>query len=180
MTDLIVIAYETEQQGSEALEVVQRLQRLEALRLVDAAVVVKDQQGEIKIKQTLEHRNTGTVAAWGGFWGLLIGLLFLSPILLGVVGALVGAVIGKTQDLGIDNKFIKEVGDSLEPGNSALCMLVLEAKQDEVIDELRQMGGTVFQTSLSTESEEKLRQALEHDEVRRAAEDTFYPGVLKS
>jgi uncharacterized membrane protein len=178
MTDLIVIAYETEQKGSEALEVVQRLQRLEMLRLVDAAVVVKNQQGEVKIKQTLEQRNTGTVAAWGGFWGLLIGLLFLSPILLGVVGALVGAVIGKTQDLGIDNKFIKEVGDSLEPGNSALCMLVLDAKQDEVMDELRQMGGTVFQTSLSREGEEKLRQALENDEVRRAAEDTFYPGVL--
>ena len=57
-------------------------------------------------------------------------------------------------------------------------MLVAEAKQDEVIHELREMGGTVFRTSLSKESEDKLRQALENDEVRRAAEDTFYPGVL--
>ena len=130
MTELIVIAYDTEQKGFEALEVAERLQRLELLRLVDAAVVVKDQDGKVKIKQTLEQSKTGTAAAWGALWGLLIGLLFLSPILWGIVGGLLGAVIGKTQDLGIDNKFIKEVGDSLEPGNSALCMLVLEAIGD--------------------------------------------------
>ena len=78
------------------------------------------QDGMVKIKQTLEKSKTGTAAAWGALWGLLIGLLFLSPIFWGLVGGLLGAVIGKTQDLGIDNEFIKEVGDSLEPGKSAL------------------------------------------------------------
>ena len=173
MTELIVIAYDTEQQGFETLEVAERLQRLELLRLVDAAVVVKDQDGKVKIKQTLEQSKTGTAAAWGALWGLLIGLLFLSPILWGVVGGLLGAVIGKTQDLGIDNEFIKEVGDSLEPGKSALCMLVLEAIGDREMDELGKMGGTIFKTSLSADAEEKLRQALEHDSVRQAAEDTL-------
>lgn len=173
MSDLIVITYDTEQKGFEALEAAERLQKLELIRLVDAAVAVKDQEGNVKIKQTLEQSKTGTAAAWGGLWGLLIGLLFLTPIVWGVVGALLGAIIGKTQDLGIDNKFIEEVGDSLESGNSALCMLVLEAKGDNVMDELGKMGGTIFQTSLSTDAEEKLRQALEHDKVRQAAEDTL-------
>lgn len=173
MPDLIVIAYDSEQTGFEALDVADRLQKRELLRLIDAAVVVKDQQGKVTIKQTLEHRKTGTAAAWGGFWGLLVGLLFVGPILLGIVGAILGALIGKSQDLGIDNKFIQEVGDSLEPGNSALCMLVLEAKEDKVLDEMRKIGGTVFQTSLSKENEEKLRQALENDDVREAAEDSL-------
>ena len=173
MPDLIVIAYDSEQTGFEALDVADRLQKRELLRLIDAAVVVKDQQGKVTIKQTLEHRKTGTAAAWGGFWGLLVGLLFVGPILLGIVGAILGALIGKSQDLGIDNKFIQEVGDSLEPGNSALCMLVLEAKEDPVLDELRKMGGTVFQTSLSEENEEKLRQVLQNDDVREAAEDSL-------
>ena len=176
MSDLIVITYDTEQKGFEALEVAERLQRLELIRLVDAAVAVKDEEGEVTIKQTLEQRKTGTAAAWGGLWGLLLGLLFLNPIVLGVVGVLLGAVIGRTQDLGIDNRFIKEVGDSLEPGNSALCMLVLEAIGDEVRDELGEMGGTIFQTSLSTQAEEKLRQALEDDKVRQVAEDTLELG----
>jgi uncharacterized membrane protein len=173
MSDLIVIAYDTEEKGFEALDTAERLQRLELLRLVDAAVVVKDQQGKVKIKQTLEQSKTGTAAAWGALWGLLIGLIFINPILLGAVGGLLGAIIGKTQDLGIDNEFIQEVGDSLEPGNSALCMLVLDAKGDKVMDELGKMGGTVFQTSLSEGAEEKLRQALENDKVRQAAEDSL-------
>lgn len=173
MPDLVVIAYDSEQTGFEALDVADRLQKRELLRLIDAAVVVKDQQGKVTIKQTLEHRKTGTAAAWGGFWGLLVGFLFVGPILLGIVGAILGALIGKSQDLGIDNKFIQEVGDSLEPGNSALCMLVLEAKEDQVLDELRKMGGTVFQTSLSEENEEKLRQVLQNDDVREAAEDSL-------
>ncbi len=173
MSDLIVIAYDTEEKGFEALETVDRLQRLQQLRLVDAAVAVKDQKGKVTIKQTLEHNNTGTAAAWGGFWGLLIGLLFLSPIFLGVIGALLGALIGKSQDIGIDNKFIKEVGDSLKPGNSALCMLVLDVTEDKVMPELRKLGGTVFQTSLSKESEDKLKTALEHDKVREAAQENL-------
>lgn len=173
MSDLIVITYGTTQTGFEALETVERLQRLQLLRLVDAAVIEKDQQGKVKIKQTLEHRKTGTAAAWGGFWGLLLGLLFLGPIFWGVIGALLGALIGKHQDLGIDNTFIKEVGDSLEPGNSALCMLLMEKASDKVIDELSEMGGTVFQTSLSEEDEQTLRQALEHDGVREAAADSL-------
>ena len=176
MSDLIVITYDTEQKGFEALEVAERLQRLELIRLVDAAVAVKDEEGKATIKQTLEQRKTGTAAAWGGLWGLLLGLLFLNPIVLGVVGALLGAIVGRTQDLGIDNRFIEEVGDSLEPGNSALCMLVLEAIGDEVRDDLGKMGGTIFQTSLSTQAEEKLRQALEDDKVRQAAEDTLELG----
>jgi len=173
MSELIVITYDTEQKGFEALEVAERLQRLEQVRLVDAAIAVKDQEGKVTIKQTLEQRKTGTAAAWGGVWGLLLGLLFLTPVVLGVLGAILGAIIGRTQDLGIDNKFIQEVGDSLEPGDSALCMLVLEAPVDEVIDELGKTGGTVFQTSLSEGAEEKLRQALENDEVRQVAEDSL-------
>jgi uncharacterized membrane protein len=176
MSDLIVITYDTEQKGFEALEAAERLERLELLRLVDAAVAVKDEAGKVKIKQTLEQSKTGTAAGWGALWGLLLGLLFLNPLVLGVVGAVLGAIIGKTQDLGIDNKFIQEVGDSLEPGNSALCMLVLNVKGDKVMDELGKMGGTVFQTSLSTDAEEKLRQALEDDKVRQAAEDSLELG----
>jgi uncharacterized membrane protein len=173
MSDLIVITYDTEQTGFEALEIAERLQRLQLLRLVDAAVVVKDQEGKVKIKQTLEQSKTGTAAGWGALWGLLLGLLFLTPLGLGVVGGILGAIIGKTQDLGIDNQFINEVGDSLSPGDSALCMLVLEALGDKEMEELGKLGGTIFQTSLSTDAEEKLRQALEDEKVRQAAEDAL-------
>ena len=104
---------------------------------------------------------------------MLIGLLFWTPLLWGIIGALLGAVIGKTSDLGIDNKFIKDVGDSLDPGGSALFLLVIEATEDKALEGLSKYGGQVYQTSLSNEDEEALKAALDTGEVKAAAEDNL-------
>jgi uncharacterized membrane protein len=177
MSDLIVITYDTEQAGLDALVEVQRLQKMQLLALEDAAVAVKNKKGKVKVKQTLESMNTGAATSWGLFWGLLIGLLFLAPIFFGLFGALMGLIAGKSSDLGIDNKFIKEVGDSLDPGNAALFMLVISATEDKVIEELSKTGGHLFQTSLSQEDEDKLRQALEHDQVKASANEMVHDDV---
>lgn len=87
------------------------------------------------------------------------------------MGALLGYILGKATDVGIDDKFIKEVGESLDIGQSALFMLVVEATQDKVLDALSKFGGDVYQTSLSNEDEEKLKKALEHDNVKAAADE---------
>ncbi|MCP4166007.1 MAG: DUF1269 domain-containing protein [Chloroflexi bacterium] len=173
MSELIVLAYKGEDTANQALEELDRLQKLELIQLEDAAVVVKNQKGKVKVKQTLEKKYTGASAVWGGFWGLLIGLLFLNPLLWGLIGAAMGALFSKGADLGIDNKFMKEVGDSMEPGDSALFMLVVKATKDKVIPELQKYGGTVYQTSLSNEDEAKLKQALSKDEVKAVAEDSL-------
>ena len=81
--------------------------------------------------------------------------------------------MGKMTDIGIDNNFMKEVGNSLETGDSALFLLVIKATPDKVLPELEKFGGTVFQTSLSKDAEAKLQKALEHEHVSAAAEDTL-------
>ena len=171
MSDLFAITYADEQSGRSAFESLDHLQKLKLLTLEDAALAIKDQKGRVKVTQTLENAHTGSAAIWGGFWGLLIGLLFLAPIFWGLVGALLGGLLGKTTDLGIDNKFIEEVGDALEPGGSALFMLVAKATPDKVISELQKFGGTVYQTSLSNEDEANLKKALEHDQVSASADE---------
>jgi uncharacterized membrane protein len=169
MATLIAITYDKEQTGFDALNKLAELSKLQLITLADAAVAVKDQKGKVKVKQTLENQIAGSSAVWGGFWGLLIGLLFLAPIFWGLFGALMGYIFGKAGDVGIDDKFIKQVGDSLDPGESALFMLVVEATADKVLDEMSAFGGEVYQTSLSKEDEEKLKKALEHDNVSDAA-----------
>ena len=78
-------------------------------------------------------------------------------------------MIGKRTDIGIDNQFIKEVGDSLEVGDSALFLLVVDVTPDKVMPELEKFGGTVYSTSLSMEAEENFKKALEHDHVNAGA-----------
>jgi uncharacterized membrane protein len=171
MSTLIAIVYDKEQTGFDALNKLGEMQKMQLIQLADAAVATKDTKGKVKIKQTLENQVSGSAAIWGGFWGLLIGLLFLAPIFWGLMGALLGFILGKSGDVGIDDKFIKEVGDSLDPGESALFMLVVEATTDKVLDEMSQFGGQVYQTSLSKEDEEKLQKALEHEDVSAAADE---------
>jgi hypothetical protein len=55
------------------------------------------------------------------------------------------------------------------PGQSALRVLVVEATADKVMDEMKQFGGTGYQTSLSKEDEENMRKVLEHKSVSAAA-----------
>ena len=76
------------------------------------------------------------------------------------VGAATGAIAGKFTDVGIDDKFIKEVGETIEPGHSALFLLVRDVTPDKVIDEVKKFNPTVLRTSLSQEEEAKLRDAF--------------------
>jgi uncharacterized membrane protein len=71
----------------------------------------------------------------------------------------------KFSDIGVDDKFIKDVGDTIEPGHSALFLLVVSATGDKVMEQLEGTQATVLQTSLSKEAEAKLREHFAADEI---------------
>jgi uncharacterized membrane protein len=93
-------------------------------------------------------------------WGLLIGLLFFVPFLGLALGAGLGVLSGKLSDYGIDDKFAKQIATTMQPNTSAIFMLVRRSTPDKVVPELAQYGGTILQTSLPKETEEKLQEAL--------------------
>ena len=112
------------------------------------------------------YNLTASGAVGGGFWGVLIGLIFMNPLLGLVVGAGAGAVAGALSDVGINDDFMKQ---KLTPGTSALFVLVDSDLTDKVLDALRGTGGTVLQSSLSHEDEAKLQAAL--NSARAAQKD---------
>ncbi|WP_191965923.1 MULTISPECIES: DUF1269 domain-containing protein [Haloferax] len=134
------------------------LQKQELIKLDDAAIVVRKENGKTKVDQAVSLVGTGALG--GAFWGMLIGLLFLAPWLGLAVGAVTGALSGKFADYGIDDDFIKEVGDTIEPGHSALFLLVRESQSERVVPELEALAPKVLQTNLSPEQEDALREAF--------------------
>jgi uncharacterized membrane protein len=106
------------------------------------------------------YNLTAAGAASGGMWGALIGLIFLNPLFGFAIGATAGAVSGALRDIGIDDNFMKELGQTLKPGTAALCVLIRHVTADKVVEEIRQYGGTLIKTNLSHENEAKLRDAL--------------------
>jgi uncharacterized membrane protein len=167
MSQLIVLTFPTETGAQQALSTVGSLQKQNLIALDDAATVTRGQDGKPKVKQATSLVGAGTLG--GAFWGMLIGLLFFMPWLGLAVGAVTGALAAKFSDIGIDDNFIKEVGQKIQPGMSALFMLVRSATADKVIDALRPLNPEVAQTSLSTEQEQKLREAFSGNTESEAA-----------
>ena len=163
MSELVVFAFSTETGAQEMGETVKSLQKQELIKLADAAYVVRKPDGKAKVKQA--QSLVGAGALGGAFWGMLIGLLFFMPWLGLAIGAVTGALAGKFSDIGIDDNFIKEVGNTIEPGHSALFLLIAQWTEDKVLAELCKFDATVVRTSLSTEDEEKLKAAFSaHEE----------------
>ena len=130
MSELIALAFQSPTGAQEALATLATLQQQELIKLSDAATVVRDADGKPKIKQA--QSLVGAGALGGAFWGMLIGILFFVPFVGLAIGALAGAFAGKFSDVGIDDKFIKEVGSTIQPGQSALFMMVESWTEDRV------------------------------------------------
>ena len=163
MSELVVLAFDTETGAEDMRLELMDLQKQKIITLEDAAVVVRKQDGKVKVKQA--QSLVGAGALGGAFWGMLIGLIFWMPWLGLAAGALGGALGGALKDTGVDDKFIKEVGDTIEPGHSALFLLVSQSTPDKLEDELRKYDATVLQTSLSKEDEAKLRDLFGAEDV---------------
>ena len=159
MSTFVAIQYDDPFKAQEVRLALVKLQREYLIDLEDAVVAVKDDGGKIKLHQAMNLTAAGTVS--GGFWGTLVGMLFLNPLLGAAVGASAGAVSGALSDVGIDDKFMKKLAESLQPSSSVLFVLVRKATPDKVVEEIKQFGGTVLQTSLSHEDQAKLQAALD-------------------
>ena len=158
MATLVVLAFKDETGAAEMRDKLVGLQKQQIISLSDAAVVVRRQDGKVKVKQAVSLVGAGALG--GAFWGMLIGLLFWAPWLGLAIGAASGALGGALADTGVDDKFIKEVGNTIEPGHSALFLMVESATTDKVLDAIQGTEAEVLQTSLSHEDEEKLKAAF--------------------
>jgi uncharacterized membrane protein len=158
MSTLVVIGYDDMFKAEEIRLKLLKMQKDYLVDLEDAVVAVKDEKGKVRLHQAVNLTAAGALG--GGFWGTLIGLIFLNPLLGLAVGAAAGAVSGALSDVGIDDKFMKDLATNMTPGSSVLFVLVRKATPDKVLEELKGSGGNVLKTSLSHDDEAKLQAAL--------------------
>ena len=158
MIELIVLVFADEEGALQMRDKLLAVRKERLLQLADAAIAIRQQDGKVKVKQL--SNLVGTGAFGGAFWGLLIGLLLAVPGLGLLAGAAAGAIIGGLADYGVDDKFIKEVGNSIEPGQSALFLMVHTENLAKLADQFAEFNPTVLQTTLSEEAEAQLRDAF--------------------
>jgi len=159
MAELIVLSFKDTNRADQVIPEIERMQGEGLIQLADWARVIRRPDGKIDVRQATSTAGAG--AAGGALFGMLFGLLFLMPLAGLALGAATGAIVGHFADYGIDNKFIKDVGNQITPGTSALFLYVVQVTTDKVVERLQQYEPTVIRTSLSADAEERLRAAMQ-------------------
>ncbi len=158
MSDLVAIVYPSEARAEEVRQRLIQLQKEYLISINDAVIAVKTDTGAIKLNQLVNTTAMGAIS--GSFWGLLIGVLFLNPIVGVALGAASGALGGALSDFGINDSFMKDLAAHIQPGNAVLFVLIKSMTADKVINEIKDSGGVVLKTSLDETKEKVLRDAL--------------------
>jgi uncharacterized membrane protein len=162
MSNLIVLTFDDTAQAGQAFDALKKAQSGGHLKIDDAAVIVKQVSGKVEIKNQMD-----TGVKWGAVGGGVLGLMLASvffPLAGLAIGALSGALIGKALDMGVDQKFVKDVTETLKPGSSALFVIGSSDDPAVVLAALRPFQGTIYQTTLPTEAVEALHDALKKKE----------------
>jgi uncharacterized membrane protein len=159
MATLTAFKFATPDGAGQMLDKIKSLQKMELIKLQDAAIVTWPVgKKSPKTKQLVNMAGMG--AMQGAFWGMLFGLIFFVPFFGLAVGAAMGALGGKMADYGIDDNFIKQSRDKITEGTSALFLLTSDAVQDKMLDELKGFKFELISSNLTKEQEEQLKAAF--------------------
>ncbi|MCA1400218.1 DUF1269 domain-containing protein [Bradyrhizobium sp. BRP56] len=157
MSDLVAIVYPSEAKAEEVRQKIFKLQSEYLITISDAVIAVKTGDS-VKLSQLVNTTMTG--AASGSFWGLLLGMVFLNPLLGVALGAGAGALSGALIDFGIRDQFMKDLASKVKSGDAVLFLLIQSMTSDKVLNAIKDAGGIVLTTSLDEKREQHLRDAL--------------------
>jgi uncharacterized membrane protein len=159
---LIAIGYPDETTAAAAADEARAMARDLGIEREAIAVISRNRGGGYQVDTN--HRPGPAGATWGLFWGLLFGVLFFVSVLDTAVGAGLGALLTKVAKSGIDREFQVQVRDLLQPGTSALFLLVDGTAPDRVVEPLQRYGGTVLKSPISKDQERALQAALQGEQ----------------
>ncbi|HEX9022981.1 MAG TPA: DUF1269 domain-containing protein [Geobacteraceae bacterium] len=157
MSELIVAGFRGEFTADEVLLDLLKMKQIHLIDLDYAVVVARRDDGSIRARHNnvLVHAD----AAAGGQWGTL----FAGPvgfIIGGVIGAVIGETVYELKRIGIEDDFIKEVAQVIEPGSSAIFIRVRKSLSDKVVEELRNFNAKLLRAALTITSEAELMREL--------------------
>jgi uncharacterized membrane protein len=158
MNQLIVIAFDHFDDARNAMKGLRDLEHERRIRFEDTAIVERDPDGTAHVTNEVSG-TTETAAVAGAIIGGL--LMFAFPPAGIAIGAALGAAVGASLGTGVSGDFVNEVKTTLRPGRSALFLVVKQSDADSLMAVLRTYQGDLIQTTLDTDGEEALRQALE-------------------
>lgn len=141
--NILAVVLDKPSRASELLLALANLRSEGKIGLHDAVIVAKDEGGHTRIVETVDVTPAKGALA-GTWWGMLAGLIVGGPVFFGAAigGAAAGALYGKLVDRGLEDQWVKDMAAWIDPGTSALLLLVDAGFDHAVIEELKRFEGT--------------------------------------
>jgi len=150
---VVILTFDEMEKAGQVLASVHKLEEEHLLNLKDSAVVVKDENGDMKAHEAARF-STSRGLATGGALGFMLGAALGGPVGGILVGAAAGAWAAKKVDLGINNKRIEEVAADMPHSSSALFLQITKAERKGLLLALvRKSGGKVIEVEFSDSDE---------------------------
>ena len=149
---LIVAAFNDEKAADQALEALRQAKKEKLIGILDAAVIRRDEKNKLHLKETADVGG-GKGALAGGMVGAVLGLIAgPAGLLVGAAaGAITGGVAGKAIDAGIPDERLKEIGEALKPGTSAIVAIIEHRWVAEIENQLAEAGAQVVTEALKAD-----------------------------
>lgn len=163
---LIGVSFEDAFRAQEFLTAMTRLASKQRLRLRDAVFVAKDDQGEVRVQETVDLQ-AGRTALSGAMWTGLLGLIVGGPVgwVAGMgLGAGAGAITAKVVDLGVPDEWVEWFRAAVHEGTTTVVVLAEDVDVSALHDELTRFAGAeLVHATLPGSAIDSLRSALAGD-----------------
>lgn len=154
--ELVVAAFPQEDGASQALKELKEAKKQDLIHIRDAAVIRRDEKNKLHISETgdMSGRKGAVV---GGIVGAAVGLIAAPAVLVaGAVGATVGGLAAKLRDSGFPDERLRDIGDALKPGTSALVAVIEHTWVAQIEHELAQYGAQVMTEAIKSDVAQQL------------------------
>ncbi|MFO7682801.1 MAG: DUF1269 domain-containing protein [Chloroflexota bacterium] len=148
--ELIVAAFQDEDGAETAYKELKQAKKEQLIKILDAAVIRRDEKNKLHIKD-VKDVGGGKGAGIGLLVGGAIGLLAGPVLLVGAAGALVGGLAAKMRDGGFPDSRLKQIGEGLLPGTSAIVAVIEHTWVADLEDALAEAGAQVMTETISAD-----------------------------
>jgi uncharacterized membrane protein len=150
-TGIAVVTFQDTEGAGKLLDMLHDLEKQKLIELDDAVIVVKDTDGEVKVKETTDLTKAKG-AAKGATLGLVVGLMLGGPIGGVLLGAAGGALLSRKVDLGIPKGKIDVLSEEMVDGSSALFVQGTSKREGVMRAAMLQTNGTLHELELTEQA----------------------------
>jgi uncharacterized membrane protein len=156
---MLAAVFPDREHGEVILNMLDSMHRAGTVKLVDTAMVTKDDQGKLQIEETKELTTKKGARRGAVIMGSMAILFPPTIIASSVVGGAIGAVAGRLRDSGIKNKQMREIAEQLEPGQAVVVALAEDGSEARVQAALQGYEGHLVILAIDEEALIELQKA---------------------